>query len=365
MRFHSVACIPLVLVVACGGGGSPTTPEPGTAFAAPVHDAPAADEQLDTLRPTLTVRNVSTGGTGARTYEFQVSDTSAFTAATTSHVAGFAATVGVTGVAEDPDGTTSWTAASDLQPATRFYWRARVVQGGTAGAWSGPGTFRTRLVGFNRAGELFDPLFHGDTIGTRSGSTTFLERGLQVNNPRSWVRYQLASTLRTGEISVEVEGLRPNSAGQKSRIFSMMDDAQTLFQSPYLFNVQYRGESGNPDNAISYKVLMGGEAYKYEPTRSQREAGIRSLKPATTYLWTARWGSTFRLVIREGGATGTVIYDRSEPTPGTYNPSPHRVYLGANDADYESGSYAGAVYRNLWVGSGPRPATLGSALTPR
>lgn len=365
MNRHFALCVPLVLVIACGGGSSPTTPDPGATLAAPVLESPSADEQLDTLRPTLTVRNVTTSQPGARTYEFQISDTSAFTTATTSHIAGFAATIGTTGVAEDADGTTSWTAASDLQPATRFYWRARVVQGGTAGDWSNPGMFRTRLVGFNRAGELFDPLFHGDTIGTRSGSTSFVEGGLRVNNANSWVRYTLASTLTSGEISVEVEGLRPNSAGQKSRIFSMMDDATTLFQSPFLFNVQYRGVSGNPDNAISYKVLMGSESRKYEPTRSERQAGVRSLSPATTYLWTARWGSTFRLVIREGGASGSVVYDKSHPTPGTYNPSPHRVYLGANDAAYESGSYAGAVYRNLWVGSGPRPVTLGSALTRR
>jgi hypothetical protein len=49
-------------------------------------------------------------------------------------------------------------------------------------------------------------------------------------------------------------------------------------------------------------------------------------------------------------------------TPGTYNPSPHTVYLGANDAAQESGSYAGAIYRNLWVSDRPRPSSLGSAL---
>ena len=49
-------------------------------------------------------------------------------------------------------------------------------------------------------------------------------------------------------------------------------------------------------------------------------------------------------------------------TSGTYNPSPQTVYLGANDAAQESGSYPGAIYRNLWVGNGPRPETLGSAL---
>ena len=150
----------------------------------------------------------------------------------------------------------------------------------------------------------------------------------------------------------------------KSRIFSMMDGGSNLFRSKFLFNVQYRGLNGNPDNAISYKVLMGDSDLKFEPSFSQRSAGVRRLNPDTAYLWTATWGTTFRLTIREGGTTGPVIYDRSQSTPGTYNPFPHTAYLGANDWASESGSYAGAIYRNLWVGSGPRPASLGSALSP-
>lgn len=82
------------------------------------------------------------------------------------------------------------------------------------------------------------------------------------------------------------------------------------------------------------------------------------MNPSTTYLWTATWGSRFRLTIREGGAAGPVIYDHSMETPGTYSPTPHTVYLGANDAAFESGSFPGAIYRNLWVGTGPRPATV-------
>ena len=130
------------------------------------------------------------------------------------------------------------------------------------------------------------------------------------------MRYELAQTLTSGEISVEVEGLQPNSAADKSRIVSMMDNAPNLFRSKFLFNVQYRGVSGNPDNAISYKVLMGDEDLKYEPDFAQRSAGVRTLNPATTYLWTATWGSTFRLTIREGGPSGPIVYDRSHATPG-------------------------------------------------
>ena len=356
-RMRIGAAVAIVGLTACGGSKStPTEPTPPPAtitLTAPTPESPSSDVQLDTLRPSLIARNGTSSATGTRTYEFHVSDRSDFATTVMSRA----------GVPEGAGGTTTANADADLQAATRLYWRVRMTQGTTTSAWSATAQFRTKVIGFNRVGELFDPLIHAETIGARSGSTTFLgTRGLRVDNANSWVRYQLASTLTSGVISVEVEGLQPNSAGQKSRIFSMMDGGNNLFDSKFLFNVQYRGLAGNPDNAISYKVLMGDSDLKYEPDLSARIDGIRNLNPTTTYFWTASWGSTFRLTIREAGATGPIIYDRSQSTPGTYNPFPHTVFLGANDAAFESGSYAGAIYRNLWVGTGPRPASLGSAL---
>ena len=364
-KFLMVAIVASVgAMVACSGengprsvtlGDSPTAP--GSAqLTAPTPESPVNDAQIDTVRPTLTVRNGSSSSNGARTYEFQISDRTDFLTTLAAR----------SGVAESALGTTSYTAESDLAPSTRMYWRARMSQGGATSAWSSTAQFRTKVAGFNRPGELYDPLTGGETIGTRIGATTFLgTRGLRVDDVTSFVRYQLALTLTSGEISVEVEGLAPNKPSEKARIFSMMDGTGRLFDSKYLFNVQYRGIPGNPDNAISYKVLMGDSSLKYEPDFGARAAGVRSLNPNTTYLWTATWGSTFRLTVREGGATGPIIYDRSEATQGTYNPFPHTVYLGANDSNIESGSFAGAIYRNLWVGSGPRPASLGSALSRR
>lgn len=347
----------LGIAIACSKSESPTEPTPppnpgSPTLTAPTPETPAGDAQLDTLRPSLTVRNGTSTASGARVYEFQISDRSDFTTTMVSQA----------GVAEGSSGTTTFTPSSDLQPSTRVFWRARMTQGSVTSSWSSSAQFRTRFVGFNRDGELYDPLVHGETVGARSGSTTFMgPRGLRVDNAISWVRYQLTSTLSSGEISVEVEGLQPNGPGIKARIFSMMDGGSNLFFSKFLFNVQYRGVGGNPDNAVSYKVLMGDEDLKYEPDFGQRSDGVRSLNPNTTYLWTATWGSTFRLTIREGGAGGPIIYERSQGTPGSYNPSPHTIYLGANDAAQESGSFAGAVYRHLWVGARPRPLSLGSA----
>lgn len=339
---------------ACGGaGGTREVPtQPGSAtLSAPTATSPAGDAQLDTLRPVLTVQNAASSESGAKTYEFQISTVDTFVTTVVSQA----------GIAEGSGGTTTFTPSSDLQASTRLYWRARAYQGSAISAWSATAQFRTKIGGFNRAGELFDPLNNGQTIGERSGSTTFMgEQGLRVDNNTSWVKYQLAETITSGEISVEVSGLSPNHPGEKSRIFSMADGTPRLFDSRFLFNVQYRGLNGNPPNAISFKLLNGSEAFKYEPDFNERAAGIRSLNPSTVYLWTATWGSTFRLTVRESGAGGPVIYDHSMATPGgTYNPTPHTVYLGATDANIESGSWPGAIYRNLWVGRGPRPTSLG------
>lgn len=351
------------LAAACGGSGSREVPlvetptSPGTVtLTAPVAQSPANDAQLDTLRPVLTISNATASASGARTYEFQLSDRSDFSTLLVTQAS----------VAEGAAGTTSYALSSDLQPATLVYWRARATQSGTTSAWSTTAQFRTKLVGFNRPGQLYDPLVHGETIGTRSGATTFMGTdGLRVDNHQSWVRYQLAQTLTSGVISVEVKGLQANLPQEKARIFSMSDATPILFNSKFLFNVQYRGIPGNPDNAISYKVLMGDSDLKYEPDFQQRTAGVRPLNPNTTYYWEATWGSSFQLTVREGGQTGPIIYQRSQSTPGTYNPAEHFVYLGATDAGLETGSYPGAIYRNFWVGSTPRPQALGSALTGR
>ena len=136
-----------------GGGGSVTLTTP-----APV--SPVNGEQLSTLRPTLTVQNTtSSSQSGTRMYEFQISDRTDFSLGS-SLTSSFIVAVSQTGVPEGSDGRTSFTAGQELQPATRMYWRARAVQGSTSSEWSSPAMFRTKFVGYNRPGELYDPLIH-------------------------------------------------------------------------------------------------------------------------------------------------------------------------------------------------------------
>jgi len=360
----------MMTAVGCGGSDSNSTPTtPAPTLTAPSIRTPADNAQTDTLRPTLTVANVSSDQqTGARTYEFQVSDNTNFSVSGAG-VPGFAAMVSKTGVSEGSGGTTSFTVDGDLQPTTLFYWRARAVQGTTTGPWSATGRFKSKLVGFNRAGELYDPLIHGEAIGEPIGSTTFLgERGIQLNTGTSFVKYLLPQTITSGEFSMDVEGLRANAPGDKTKVFGMQEGQSDFITNRYRVDIQYRGTAGFPPNAITFRALYGDSGdldVRYEPDTATRMASVHNLSPSTTYHWKASWGSEFRVVVLEGGVGGSQIYNIGVRSPrGTYAPNPHYAYLGAptGRSGDESASIAGAIYRNVWLSNRARPATLGSAL---
>ncbi len=360
----------VVAVAACGGSSTPSSPTPVAAtITAPVLDSPARDEQLDTLRPVLTVRNATADQSGARTYEFQIADNTGFTAATTSNIAGFAATTSKAGVAENASGKTSFTPDTDLQPTTVFYWRARAAQGSSMSAWSETGTFRSKLVGFLRAGELYDPLIHEETVGERVGSTTFIKgRGIQLNTGQSYVKYLLPQTITSGEFSMDVEGLRANGPGDKAKVFGMQEGQDDFITNRYRVDIQYRGTTGVPPNSIQWRALYGSATdlkLRYEPDTAKRFASVIPLNPSTVYHWKATWGSEFHVTVRDGGVAGTAIYDFGLPAPrGTYAPNPHYAYLGApvGRSGGEAASIAGTIYRNVWLSNRPRPDSLGSAL---
>jgi hypothetical protein len=241
------------------------------------------------------------------------------------------------------------------------------VQSGSASDWTATRGLTTGAGASNRAGALFDPLTGGSTIGAPSGNISFSASGVKLGDSNSYVRYQLAQPLAAGEMSVEVSGLSPGGPGGKLKVFSMMDGTGDLFQSNYLFNVQYRGIGGNPDNAISFKVLMGDPAIKLEPDFGQRSDGVALLDPSHTYLWRAIWSNSVRVIVVDETANRQ-IYDLTltladigfDPNFASYNPKPHFAYLGANNGPYgeEDGSWPGAVYKNLWIGTGPRPQSL-------
>jgi hypothetical protein len=344
----------------CEKSSTPVNPSVGNiSLTAPAPEGPADQAQLSTLRPTLTVRNGTSSEAGIRTYDFQVSAQADFSSTAVS----------ATGVPEGQNGTTSYSLTQELAPSSRFYWRSRVVQGTSTSPWSPARSFNSQIVGFNRPGELYDPLVSGETIGTIVGSTAFVPgQGIRINNEASYVAYQLAQTLPSGELSVEVQGLAPNGPNHKLKIFSMSDGPGDLISSRYQFAVHYRGVNGNPDNAIAFKATWGSFGAILEPDFPRRADGVRLLNPSTGYLWRAIWNpSSLRVVVSDGGNT---VYDLTIAAPngtGPYAPSPHFAFLGATSGLFKSdaGSFPGAVYRNLWIGSGPRPAAIGSAVGTR
>ncbi|MCX6551812.1 MAG: hypothetical protein NTY02_12575 [Acidobacteria bacterium] len=375
MRFLSIG---LALVVAASVGAcsektsTPTTPTSPTVPVAPTLTKPAPDtpengQQLDTLRPTLTVSNGTSNQSGTKTYEFQISDNSNFTL-TGEFNAWFAVTTSTTGVAEG-SGKTSFTPAQDLQPTTLFYWRARMTQGTTTSDWSDTRSFKAKLVGYSRPGELYDPLIFGETVGERIGSTTFIAaKGIRLDANTSNIRYRLPQTVTAGEYSMDVEGLKANASGDKAKVFGMQQGTSDFISDPYRVDIQYRGTTGAPPNAITWRVLYGSAtdtSVRYEPDTTTRFNSVYLLDGATKYHWKATWGSDFRLVVRTGGVTGPELYNYGLPTPkGTYSPNPHTAYLGApvGTSGAESASIPGTIYSNVWLGTRPRPTSLGSAL---
>lgn len=362
-----------VLAAACGGsdgdGPSPAPTPINPRLTAPAVEGPAPDEQLDTLRPTLIVKNGTSDQAGTRTYEFQISDSADFSTALTSYITSFNVTVSKTGVAEGASGTTSFTPDADLQPTTRFYWRARMTQGGATSEWSPVAKFRSKMVGFIRDGALFDPLIHGETLGERIGPTSFVPgKGLRLDSGTSYVRYRLPRAVEVGEYSMDVEGLAANGPGDKAKVFGMQEGTGDFITNDYRIDIQYRGVKGFPPNAIQWRVIYGDADdldVRYEPSTAERMASVFLLNPATTYHWKFTYGPEIRLVMKEGGMTGNTLYDRGKAAPdGRYDPDPHMAYLGApvGRSGNESASIAGTIYRNVWLGAQPRPESLGSAL---
>lgn len=349
--------------IACGRESTPpTAPDASRGVAAdaapdgstlkstaPEPTDPINDKQL-TDAPTLTATAASMkyGPPLALQYRFQV-------------MAPGGAIVQDSGLVPTP----SFRVTASMAFKTRHTWRVRAEHQGENGPWSATASFISSEGGFIRGNQLFDPLFNGTSVGELIGPVTFLpNQGARLETVTSYVRYHLPQTLTAGEFSMEVEGLRANAPGDKTKVFSMGSDAPDFITDPYRVDIQYRGTAGFPPNAVQFRVLYGSAtklSLRYEPDTAIRLASIINFAPTQTSFWTFTWGNgEVRLVIRNGGAkdNGTVLYNQGVPTPnGIYNPQPHMIYLGAptGRSGAESASIPGAIYRNVYVGPSPRP----------
>jgi hypothetical protein len=347
----------LLILIAAGCGGSknnpasPTPPAPAPVtitLTAPAHFAPSDDAQTTTLQPELTVANATSSQSGVKTYEFHVSSTADFANVVVS----------ADNVAEDGDGQTSWTVSPPLQSTTRYWWRARVKQSSTIGPWSTPTRVRSRIEGYNRTGELFDPLTNGSTVGAPINVTFLAGQGVRLNSLDSRVTYRLPQNLPEGEFSLLATGLNSNSAGDSTKLFSMQQGSTDMTTNPYRATIEKRDHG-----TITFRFIAGDVNARAD---SLREDYV--FNPSLLYFWKFTWGNGFaRLLVLEGGETGRVVYNQGGSYSGTYRPNPHMAHLGApaGRAGINTASVPGAVISNVWLSSRPRPSGLGSALETR
>jgi hypothetical protein len=362
----------LVFSLACGSQATAPTPPSGTANAdgstlkatAPTLQSPINGAVLPQGTPvTLVLKNSTMSYTTSLTlaYHFEIRTTDG--------------TVVVSALVSSGTTTTSYTVTSSLTGNQTYQWRARPESQGTAGPWSAFTSFvAPQNDGYNLPGALFDPLVNGKTVGSIGGSgniTWVPGEGIRMNDALAYVVYDLPQTYSSGEMSVEVTGLSPGGQPGKARIFSMLDRLGAMASlSKYSFNVQYRGAGGAPDNCIVWKTVLGDNSHSVEPTVDRFQM-VFNLDPSKVYLWQGFWTPTsFRLVVKEGGTTGPVVYDqKTDATPGTSNWNPEKMYafIGTNNGAFiqNDGTRVGMTVRNVWVGSSPRPTTLGSAIAQR
>ena len=328
---------------------SPTQPSQtaNPSLTAPVNDSPSDDLQLSTLQPPLRVTNGTSTTAGSRTYEFQVASTDTFTTLSASG----------TSVAEDGSGKTSWTVSTALQPTTRYWWRARVVQGSTTGPWSAATRFRSKVQGYIRNGELYDPLVNGETVGA-AANVTFVDNGVRFNAFESLITYALPQPLTAGEFSVKVTGLTTSSAGDKTKIFSMQEGQTDITDNRFRATIEKRF-----NGEISFRFITGDAVNGVVNADRQ----FLSFDPAMTYFWRFTWGNgQVRMFIAENDANGRVMFDQTKGYSGTYSPLPHFAYIGAPvpRGGTDGASVPGMVVKDVWLAGSPRPASLGSALRP-
>jgi hypothetical protein len=362
-----------IATAACGDDPPPTQPTPpppppppaNPVLTAPRADGPSENEQLQTLRPTLVVVNATADQAGSRTYEFQVSDDPDFAPASASHLARHYRLVAAqANLPEGSEGKTQFVVPGDLQPTTRFFWRARARQGTVDGPWSATATFRTRIMGYNRPGELYDPLTDGTTVGQVVNSVTLTPgRGATINSNESHIRYVLPQIVTGGEFSMEVDGINNFTPGDKTKIMSMYDGNGDITTSDYRMTVEKRDAgiiawrfiAGEADNHHSQIETIGAERVSV------------NFNPAQTYLWRSTWGGGFfRVEIFNGSTTADRIYEFGKGYAGTYDPTPHVAFVGSpiGRGGPSDASVVGATWRNVYLGATgrPRPASLGTAL---
>lgn len=354
----------LATVVACSNSPeSPAAPAgtpPADSNAAPDGStlkvsAPAPQSPVNNAQPqTLTfVATASTPQFAAATvpplsYQLEVKNAGGTTVCTASG---------------SPSGNTvTITPSCTLEFDATHTWRMRAVLGAAVGPWSSAASFKSPIGGYINGNEVYDPMHTGRTVGQVHGSTTFTSDGLRLNTHESRVTYRLEPNLQVGEISVMVKGIDEGNPGDKTKVFSMQEgDGSDITDNDYRMTVEKRGRSYPTPGATTWRIITGDAGDHGRIIDGDRVAV--SFSDEQWYFWKFTWGNgRAALEVRENGPKGPVIYFSSRGTGANpYRPVPHYMHLGVpvGRAGPIDASIPGAIYKNLWVSSRPRPTFPG------
>jgi hypothetical protein len=358
VRLSAIGCALSLFTVAtaCGGKSTPAAPTPaptpGVTLETPAAKAPIAGQQLDTLKPTLSVTNaVTAGNVGTVTYEFEVSELDTFPAGSK--------TGSEKGIAQGGDGTTSWTPPSNLVPNLTYSWRARASAANVANPtdWSKSETFKTQTKGFVISGlEVYDPLTDGATVGSRIGGHFVAGQGWQADGDADSVFYDFGScTSCTVEFDVTNFGKAVGASSAKDYKWLTMGDASTFGNFFSFRNHAWKmhlEQRSDGDGTGMKLIWRNGDAGEGNPgDHENRNDSTVDWRSNVVYHFTFRWTpASFSVRVGTVNADGTLSGDR-EWFSGSFGghafaPPSLRISLGC----YPRGdTMTGAIWRNVHI----------------
>lgn len=263
---------------------------------------------------------------------------------------------GVVGGVAVGNNVTHTVPSASLNPDTDYTWRVRAEFQGAFGSWSSDASFKSPIGAYIRGNEVRDPLTIGRTVGQIIGPVQFNSRGLQLITHESRVTYVLPQNLQAGEFSVMVTGFDEGSAGDKTKITSMQEGFDDITANDYRMTFEKRGLLYRPRGATTWRMIMGDAASHARIIDGDRIP--LDFSDERWYFWKMTWGSRITAEVRRDSPTGPIMYQSSRGSGGfTYRPVPHVVHLGApvGRAGVQDASIPGAIYKNVWLGAGPRP----------
>ena len=308
---------------------------------APTPQSPINNAKPNTPSVVLVVGNATlkyTGGLPLQ-YRFEVYDASGNR-------------VHQSGAVPAGNGTTSYEIPIFLEADKPYRWQARAEYSGMTGPWSAQAAFiAPQTGGYIRAGEIYDPLFNGKTVGTPIGPVNFGPKGITIQELESSVFYELPSTMIQGEYSLLVTDMPTNTKGGKTKVLSMSEGFSDIITNDRRFTWEKRGD---PPGVIAYRVLTHDDRIETEGA----ERIVVEFDPAQSYFWRTTWGNhQLTFTIQIGGPNGPYIYDRAEYMEAEYDPDPHVVWIGApvGRSGADGASVKGMTVRQVWVSTRPRP----------